>query len=209
MADHNNVKDIVQQGYDQVAQDYARLEGDITWPRMKWLNVLLEELEPGASVLDLGCGSGDPVAIEVAKNYQVTGVDISETHIEMARKQVPGGTFLHGDVGSMVFPQDSFEAVVSCYTLEHIPRKEHQAILHRINQWLKHDGYLLLSIEAEEYEDEVGEWLGVPMFLSCYDPETMKQMVIDADFAIIQSDIEIQIEGGTAVPYLWILGRKT
>ena len=117
MADRNNVKYIVQQGYEQVAQDYARLEGDTTWPRMKWLNVLLEK---DASVLDLGCGSGDPVAIDIAKNHQVTGVDISEIHIEMARKHVPRGTFLHGDVGSMLFPPRTFEAVVSCYTLEHI-----------------------------------------------------------------------------------------
>lgn len=56
--DLEDVKRIVQQGYGQVALDYARLEGRAEWPRMRWLKKLLDRLEPGSSVLDLGCGSG-------------------------------------------------------------------------------------------------------------------------------------------------------
>jgi hypothetical protein len=33
-----DAKRMVEQGYDQVAQDYARLEGVAEWPRMRWLN---------------------------------------------------------------------------------------------------------------------------------------------------------------------------
>ena len=208
MSENKNAKKIVERGYDQVAHEYARLEGEIAWPRMKWLKKLLKNLPPSASILDLGCGSGDPVDVEVSKKYKITGVDISEMQISLARRNVPDGNFIHEDVGSIEFPPHSFDAVISFYTLEHIPRKEHQAILRRIYQWLKTDGYILISLEAGDYDDEMGEWLGVPMFFSCYDPETMRQIVIDAGFTLIESEIETQIENGDVIPFLWIFGQK-
>jgi ubiquinone/menaquinone biosynthesis C-methylase UbiE len=202
------VKRIVQLGYDQIAHEYARLEGEFEWPRMKWLKKLLPQLKPGSDVLDLGCGSGDPADIEISKSHSVTGVDISKAQIQLARKNIPNANFILADAGSIKFPEKSFDAVVSFYTIEHIPRKEHLTILERIHQWLKPQGYLLISLEAGEYDDEIAQWLGVPMFISCYDPETMKQMVAKAGFMIIETAIETQFENKTKIPFLWIFAQK-
>ncbi|HLF89874.1 MAG TPA: hypothetical protein VI451_13070 [Anaerolineales bacterium] len=60
-------KRLVEQGYDKVAHSYARLEEETEWPRMQWLRKMLNQLEPGSSVLDLGCGSGDPADVEIAQ----------------------------------------------------------------------------------------------------------------------------------------------
>jgi cyclopropane fatty-acyl-phospholipid synthase-like methyltransferase len=201
-------KRVVECGYDQVAHEHARLEGESEWPRMRWLRKLLDRLEPGSSVLDLGCGSGHPADVEISKEHQVTGVDISQTQIALARQNVPAGRFLHGDAGSVEFPPSSFDAVVSFYTLEHIPRQEHQIVLQRINNWLQVGGLLLISMEAGDYDDVMGEWLGVPMFISCYDPETMKQMVNEAGLELLETAIETQLEGGKDIPFLWVLAQK-
>jgi len=204
----NDPKRVVERGYDQVAQDYARLEGETEWPRMRWLRKLLNRLEPGSSVLDLGCGSGDPADIEISKEHKVTGVDISQAQINLARQNVPTGHFIHGDAGSVEFQEAHFDAVVSFYTLEHVPRKEHETILQRIYQWLRDGGFLLISIEAGDFDDVMGEWLGVPMFISCFDPETMKQLVTESGFEILETAIETQVEQSNDVPYLWLLARK-
>ena len=204
----NDPKRVVEQGYDRVAHEYARLEGESEWPRMRWVRNLLNRLEPGSSVLDLGCGSGDPADIEISKEHKVTGVDISQTQINLARQNVPTGHFLHGDAGSVEFPPTSFDAVISFYTLEHIPREEHRTILRRIYKWLRVGGLLLISIEAGDFDDVMGEWLGVPMFISCFDPETMRRMVNEAGFELLETAIETQVEQGNDVPYLWLFGRK-
>lgn len=201
-------KRVVEQGYDRVAHEYARLEDAAGWPRMRWLRKLLDRLQPGASVLDLGCGSGEPADVEIAKAHLVTGVDISETQIALARRNVPAGTFLHGDAGSVEFGAGSFDAAVSFYTLEHIPRAEHAALLGRIAKWLRPGGLLLISMEAGDYDDVVGEWLGVPMFLSCFDPETTRRLVVEAGFELLESAIETQREQQSDVPYLWVLARR-
>jgi len=199
---------VVERGYDRVAHEYAGLEGESKWPRMRWLRKLLNGLEPGSSVLDLGCGSGDPADPKISEEHQVTGVDISEAQINLARQNLPAGHFLHGDISTVGFPPASFDAVISFYTLEHIPRKEHSTILKCIYKWLRAGGFLLISLEAGDYNDVMGQWLGVPMFFSCYDPETMKQMVKKAGFELLETAIETQVERGNQVPYLWLLGRK-
>lgn len=120
--DRDNPKKVIEKGYDKVAYNYARLEGEKTWPRMRWLNKLLLLLEPNSDVLDLGCGSGVPADIEISRKHRITGVDISEAQINLARKNVPLGTFIHADASSVEFPPSFFDAVISFYALEHIPR---------------------------------------------------------------------------------------
>ena len=143
----SNPKRIVQEGYDKIAASYSRLEGDNQWPRMRWLRKALTRLEPESSVLDLGCGSGDPADVEIAKLHQVTGVDISKAQIALARQNVPEGKFINKDLGSVCFPEGSFDAVVSFYTLEHLPREQHGQIMQRIHDWLRPGGLLLFSYE--------------------------------------------------------------
>ena len=201
-------RNIVAEGYDRIAAEYARLECENQWPRMKWLRKVLARLEPGSSILDLGCGSGDPADIEIAKLHQVVGVDISMTQVRLARQNVPQGRFIHGDLSSLHFPNGSFDAVVSFYTLEHLPRKQHGEILQRILGWLRPEGLLLFSYEKGNRKDETVEWLGAPMFFSLFEPETISGLVRDAGFEVIESDVESQLEQGREVRYLWILARR-
>ena len=203
-----NPKTIVEEGYDRIAEAYSRLEGDEQWPRMKWLGKALAILVPGSAVLDLGCGSGDPADIEIAKLHQVTGVDISKAQVELASQNVPQGKFIHGDIGALDFRDGTFDAVVSFYTLEHLPREQHGQLLERIRDWLRPGGLLLFSYEVGDMNDFTGEWLGVPMFFSSFDPETMKGLVQEAGFEVLETDIESQFEQNSEVPYLWVLAQR-
>jgi cyclopropane fatty-acyl-phospholipid synthase-like methyltransferase len=201
-------KRVVAHGYDQVADAYDRLEQDASWPRMRWLEKLLGTLPPSSAVLDLGCGSGDPADVVLARDHQVTGVDISAAQIAKARQNVPSGTFLHADLAAVDFAPASFDAVVSFYTLEHLPREEHAAVLGRIAAWLKPGGYLLLGTEAHDTAGSVGAWLGVPMFFSSYDADTVQRLIGEAGLELLESALEAQEEQGHEIHYLWVLARK-
>ena len=201
-------KRVVERGYDQVADAYARLESETIWPRMRWLGKLLDALQPGASILDLGCGSGDPADVVIAQQHQVTGVDISHAQITRARQNVPTGRFLHADLGSVTFPPAAFDAVISFYTLEHLPREEHATILGRISDWLKPGGFLLIGTEANETAGVIGTWLGVPMYFSSFDSDTVIRMIRETGLAVRETANETQVEQGHAVTYLWVLAQK-
>jgi SAM-dependent methyltransferase len=199
-------REIVAAGYDAVAERYARLE-ETEWPRMRWLRDLLDRLPDGAHVLDLGCGNGVPAGREIARQHTVTGVDVSERQIELARRNVPGGVFFHGDMARVSFPPATFDAVVSFYAIGCIPRAEHADLLRRIRGWLRPGGWLLLSEEDADRPDVVGEWLGVPMFFSGFDAATQRRLVAEAGFAVERSAVEIQVEQGVEIPFAWLLAR--
>jgi ubiquinone/menaquinone biosynthesis C-methylase UbiE len=77
------------------------------------------ELPPASSVLEVAPGPGY-LSIELAKlgHYQITGLDISQTFVEIARKNVARANvnveFQRGDVAHMPFANDSFDFLVCC-----------------------------------------------------------------------------------------------
>src|SRR4029450_3899731 len=84
--DNGGPKSLVRRSYDQISSAYR---GDsISRDRgyFIWLAALTPLLQPGDTVLDLGCRCGIPVAQELAQRFQVTGVDLSEVQIARARQ---------------------------------------------------------------------------------------------------------------------------
>jgi SAM-dependent methyltransferase len=110
-------KQLVAAGYDEVACEYARLERPgREWPRLRLLRDLLARLDPGSSILDLGCGNGVPAPREIVRLHKGVGVDISKVQIELAQANVPSAELLHADAMELEFPPRSFDAVVGSYS---------------------------------------------------------------------------------------------
>ena len=203
-----DAKRIVAEGYDAVAERYAALE-EQEWPRLRWLRLVLDRLLPGSAVLDLGCGNALPAGAEiVSRGHALIGVDISAHQVELARANVPEGTFLQGDMASVHFPAGAFDAVVAFYAIGHVPREEHPDLLRRIHGWLEPGGLLLLSEEDADRAGAVGDWLGAPMFFSGHDAPTLRRLVEEAGFEVERAAVERQREQGVDVPFAWILARK-
>ena len=77
---------------------------------------LLSDHQP---ILEAGCGSGRWVAWFVQRGWSATGIDWSEALCERARRAVPGGTFVPGDMRKMPFDDSSFGSIVSLGAVEH------------------------------------------------------------------------------------------
>jgi ubiquinone/menaquinone biosynthesis C-methylase UbiE len=75
------------------------------------------------SFLDAGCGEGFVARrlMEALPGVALTGCDVSEGALAVAREAVPGAHFLPGSVVDLPFPDGSFD-VVGCFeVLEHLP----------------------------------------------------------------------------------------
>jgi cyclopropane fatty-acyl-phospholipid synthase-like methyltransferase len=202
----NDVKKIVAEGYDQIADDYLALFGRSSVRAAK-LAELIEKLPAGATVLDLGCGAGEPVARDlVARGFRVTGVDASLGQIERARRNVAEATFIHADMTSVQFPAETFDAVSAFYSITHVPRDEHAALIQRIATWLRPSGLFVASFGSSE-GDWLGEWLGTPMFFSHHDPEEAKRLINQAGFR--PELVELVEQDNEEAKFLWIVARKS
>jgi len=175
-------KGVVRRGYDVLSRAYRADDAD-DGVYADWLDMLERRVEPGSSVLDLGCGCGVPVARRLAQRYSVTGIDFSAVQIERARRLVPKTTFVCADMTTLRFPTESFAAVTCFYALIHLPLDEQPALIRSVAQWLRPGGLFAASVGHKAWTGLEKDWLGVKggdMWWSHADADTYKRWLADA-----------------------------
>ncbi len=105
------------------------------------------ELPPGARILDAGCGSGRNM-VELARSGTVTGVELSETSVALARER-DAGEVIAGSVLEMPFADDSFDLAVSLDVIEHL--EDDLAALRELRRTVAPGGALLIMVPAYQW----------------------------------------------------------
>jgi SAM-dependent methyltransferase len=202
----------VESGYDLISEQYLATKNREDPLALTALEDLASLLPREAAVLDLGCGAGVPVTRWLSdKGFAVTGVDVSARQLKLARTYVPEATFIKADMTEVTFPPGSLDAVVAFYSIIHLPRTEHPALLGRIHRWLRPEGIFLATMTLTDYEGRDDDWegWGAPMVWSHYDGDTNLAMLREAGFGIRYA--EPRTGGGTgdeSETWLWVLARK-
>ncbi len=204
-------KDIVEQGYDRIGEEYERWSAKATDPaRERYLKVLLEGLPKGAQVLDLGCGSGALATRRLSERFQITGVELSSRMVELARRNIPSATFVRADMASVEFPPELFDGVCAFYSLTHLPQKELPTLLRRVARWLKPGGLFVASMGSGEDPGSVeDEWVGgVPMYFAGHGAQKNEELVEEAGLRVISARTEAVREESGDVTFLWMVAKK-
>jgi SAM-dependent methyltransferase len=199
----------VRAGYDAVAGRFAewgaRVQGD---PRDRFLARFIELLPPSGAVLDLGCGAGIPSTKRLAETFRVVGVDISETQIVLARRNVPEAELIRADILDLHLPDAAFDGVAALYSIAHIPREEHPRVFSLVRRWLAPGGVFLASLGAGDLAGWTGEWLGVPMFFSSHSADASTRLLADAGFDLVDAEVVTMLEPEGEVAFLWVICRR-
>lgn len=201
-------KDVVRVGYNAIAAQYAAAR-HLDPGQLSFLQDLADRLAEGANVLDAGCGAGVPVTRWLSERFNVTGIDISEEQIRLARQWVPGVTFFCQDMTALDLPDESFNGVCSFYAVIHIPRDEHRPLLQNFHRMLRPGGLLLLCMGSANWPGAVETFFDAPMYWSHFDAETNLRLTEEAGFDIIRSEfVPDSLDPETASKHLFLLAEK-
>ena len=105
---------------------------------------------PSASVLEVGAGYGDGLRPLLSAGFSpanMTGVDLLEERLEIARERLPGVTFLCANAGDMKenFESNSFDVVFEQFCCCHVPDEElKQKMASEMIRIAKPNGFILI-----------------------------------------------------------------
>jgi ubiquinone/menaquinone biosynthesis C-methylase UbiE len=182
-------KELVRKGYNKAAkklQDIFGVDKEGS-NKLELLSEFISSLPLDGQVLDAGCGNG-AYSRYLSDKFKVTGIDISEKQIELARKNAPKAEFICGDMTKTHFPDDFFQGILAFYSIIHVPRKEHYELLKNFYRILQKEGIALLTFnlhDEPEFYDENFFDENVKMYWSGYDKETNLKILKKIGFRII------------------------
>jgi SAM-dependent methyltransferase len=119
-------------------------------PSRDRIEAFLSQLQPGATVLELGCGGGQDSQFMLAKGFDVRPSDgVPEIAREAEQRLgIPVATLLFGNLNE----QATYGGIWANACLLHVPRTGLPDILARIHAALKADGVFYASVKAGETE---------------------------------------------------------
>src|SRR6188472_1208841 len=116
--------------YDLIASGFAELRNAFN-TEQKYIDLMIDHLQPDAHILDVGCGSGFPIAAYlIDRGFQVTGVDSSKELLNIAKQKCPAMKTVYGDVRTVNLDQ-KFDAIIEWWCLFHVPKEEHEKMFSR------------------------------------------------------------------------------
>ena len=199
---------LVATSYDRLAPRWTKwanaLEPDL---RREYTQLLLDRLPAGASVVELGCGTGAPVGAMVAARCRYRGIDGSAGMIAEARRNVPSGTYDVADMREAQIAPGSLDGVLSFFAIAHVPRADHASLFRHIRTWLKPGGWFAGCLAPRDDPGSLlDQWIyDEPMFWSSFDGDTNLRLLHDAGFSPIEVRVREQLEEGETIRTQWFV----
>ncbi len=139
------------EGYDRIADRFIEARSDQgaalvrSWAR--------DHLRPADMIVDIGCGSGVPVAQAlIGDGFAVSGIDASAKLIDAFRRNFPDAPSAHEAAQDSAFFHRSFDAAVAIGLLFLLSPHDQRTLLQRVADALKPGGRFLFSAPWQKCE---------------------------------------------------------
>lgn len=169
--------------YEQAAPHYT---ASTTQDRHRHLDPFLDRLEPGASVLELGCGCGADAAHMVERGFQIDATDGTAAMVRKAKERfgIEARVMRFDELAA----RQEYDAVWAHASLLHAPRAALPDILQRIHSALKPSGWHFANFKLadadhpDEGRDLLGRWTNLP------DPEWLEKTYRENGFDVVGTE---------------------
>ena len=106
-------------------------------------------VEPDDEVLEIGCGTGALAALLCERGVRVTGIDISDRMLAVARASAPGAEIVHMSATEIEkLEEGRFGRVVATLALSELSLEELRHVLRKVSLVLKPEGTLVIADEV-------------------------------------------------------------
>jgi trans-aconitate methyltransferase len=140
-------------------------------------------------VLDLGCGSGEPIArFFIEACCRVTGVDAARAMIEMCHTRFPDGGWIQADMRSLTL-RNRFDAIIAWDSFFHLTADDQRRMFPVFHDHIARQG-LLLFTSGHRAGTAIGDMFGHPLFHASLDSEVYESLLARYGFQVLLHRVE-------------------
>jgi SAM-dependent methyltransferase len=188
--------------YRRHAQDWARDRGNRLF-ETRWIDHLKSLVPAGAPVLDLGCGSGQPIADDLIRSgYKLTGIDSAPEMIAMCHARFPDHDWIVADMRCPELGQ-TFKGVLAWDSLFHLKPDDRRSMF-PIFRRLAGLSAALMFTSGPESGVAIGTYAGEPLYHASLAPDEYRALLAENGFAVVRHVAEDPDCGGRTV---WLAQR--
>lgn len=136
--------------YNNNATDFVANTQSVNFQQTQ--DKFLIKLNPGACILDFGCGSGRDTKYFLDQSYRVDAIDGSKELCRLASE------YTGIEVKQMLFQEldarEQYDGIWACASILHLSKEELKAVLKKMSNALKENGVAYTSFKYSEFEGE-------------------------------------------------------
>jgi SAM-dependent methyltransferase len=149
-----------------------------------WLDQFLSLVSPGGPILDLGCGSAEPIArFLIEQGYQVTGADSSPPMIDICKQRFPLQQWVLADMRELCL-EARFDGIIAWDSLFHLCPEDQRRMFPLLRQHLSASATLLFT-SGPAGGEVIGEYRGEPLYHGSLESAEYRELLQHNGFAIV------------------------
>lgn len=174
--------------YERHAQAFDRLRGRSLFEKA-WLDAFIELLPPGGSVLDIGCGMGEPIArYLIGRGLDVTGIDSSCRMISMCRERFPRQPWFVGDMRTLSLGRH-FDGLIAWNSVFHLSPGD-QRCMFPIFRAHAADCATLMFTSGPSHSEGTGTFEGEPLYHASLNLDEYRELLEARGFRVVRQVTE-------------------
>lgn len=169
--------------YEDNADAWAAMRGTRLIER-EWLDRFAARLPPGGTILDVGCGSGQPIAAYlIGRGFLLTGVDSSPSLIALCRNRFADREWIVADMRALNLGR-RFDGVIAWHSSFHLAPDDQRALIPRLARHVSPGGHLMFT-SGDDEGVRIGQWQGEPLYHASLAPAEYRALLEGSGFTIV------------------------
>lgn len=183
--------------YQRHAASYDRQRGK-TLHEGAWLARFRRQLSPEATILDIGCGTGQPIARHFSEQgHAVTGVDSAPAMIALCRARFPKGDWQVADMRKLALGR-RFGGLIAWDSFFHLTPEDQRGMFPVFAAHAA-PGAALIFTSGPAHGEAVGSFEGEALYHGSLDPGEYRALLAENGFAVIDHVVEDPGCGGHTI----------
>ena len=169
----------------------------------RWLHRFLSLLPAMPSVLDIGCGMGEPIAKHlIERGCAVTGLDSSQSLIALCRERFPQHNWQVADMRELALGR-RFDGLIAWDSFFHLTPDDQRGMFPRFREHAAERAALLFT-SGPGHGEAIGSFEGEPLYHASLDPAEYRRLLDANGFPVLDHVVEDPDCGGHTI---WLAQR--